>query len=260
MIKLALRKIGNLFLIPFVVSAFSACEMFKIDNYEAPNATLKGGIIDDVTGQLVETDLQNGSTLRFKELGDEWAEGGILSRVVMQNGEYQDKLMFAGRYSVDFIDCNFYPFFVPEIVIKKGDNTHDFRVKPYIRVRNVNIRQEGNQIVATFNLQAGDPEVRLNNVRIFLSTDIYVGDAFTYFPLSGDGHTIAFSPAAVINENEEYRLTIDLTHENNKPYFKYKKNYYFRVGAMAAIASGGTSVGTIRRNYAPFTVLNFNVP
>ena len=250
--------IRNLFLVPVIFLVFSACDMFKIDNYEGPNATLKGGIKDAVTSELVETDIQSGSTLQLKELG--WAEGGLLGRVVMQNGEYQDKMMFAGRYRVEFSACNFYPHIIEEIVVEKGENIRDFSVTPYIRVRNVNIRQEGSEIVATFNLQAGNPEVRLSNVRIFLSTDMYVGEPYTSFPLSGAGHTLAYSPAIEIDENETYRLSIDLTHENNKPHFRYVRNYYFRVGAMAAIAPGGTNVGTIRRNYAPYTVINFNVP
>ena len=249
--KLAIRY---LFLIPIVIFVFASCEMFKLDNYEGPNATLKGRILDELTGELVETDLQTGSTLKFKELG--WAEGGILSRVIMQNGEYQDKLMFAGTYRLEFSDCNFYPFVIEEFVVKKGGNEQDFTVTPYIRVKNVNIRQEGNQIVATFNLQAGRPEVRLSDVQIYLSTDMYVGQPYTRFPLSGSDFNQTFSPAIEIVEATQYTLTIDLTNASNKAYFKYKQNYYFRVGAMASVPG----VGTIRRNYAPYTVINFNVP
>ena len=245
--------IRNTFLISFVLVVFSACEMFQIDNYEGPNATLKGGMIDAVTGELVETTLQNGSTLKLKELG--WAEGGILTRVVMESGEYQDKLMFAGRYSVTFSECNFYPFVVDEIVVNKGENTRDFQVTPYIRVKNVNIRKEGDQIVATFKLQAGNPAVRLNNIRLFFSTDMYVGEPYTRLPLGGLGFLQSFSPTIAIDENTEYRLTIDLTNAQNKSYMKYQQNYYFRVGALASVSG----VGTIRYNYAPYTAINLNL-
>ena len=251
MIKLVIKKI---FFITFVVFALSSCEMFELDNYDGPNATLKGGIKDAVTGELVETDIQTGSTLKFKELG--WADGGILTRTVMQNGEYQDKLMFAGRYRLEFSECNFYPFVIDELEVKKGMNERDFQVTPYIRVRNVNIRQEGNQVIATFNLQAGKPEVKLSRVQIYLSTDMYAGEPYTGFPLSGDGFRQTFSPASEIDEGTTYTLTIDLTNASNKAYFKYKKNYYFRVGAMASVSG----VGSIRCNYAPYTVINFNVP
>ena len=249
-----IKLIKYLLLSLFVICVFSACEMFKIDNYEEPNATIRGAIKDAVTGELVETDMVNGSTLRFEEIGDEWAEGGILSRVVMQNGEYQDKMFFAGTYRIEFQDCNFYPFNIENIQIKKGDNVRDFEVTPYIRVKNVNIRQEGNEIVATFNLQAGNPEVRLSNIRIYYSTDIYAGEGFTRFPLGGTSFQQTFSPVVEIDEAVTHRLTIDLTNTTNKTNFRYKRNYYFRVGAIASVSG----VGVIRRNYAPYTIINFN--
>jgi hypothetical protein len=227
--------------------------MFKLDNYDGPNATLKGGIIDAVTGELVQTTIQTGSTLKFKELG--WAEGGILTRTIMESGEYQDKLMFAGRYRLEFSECNFYPFVIDEIILDKGDNVRDFQVTPYIRVKNVNVRQEGDKIVATFSLQAGKPEVKLSRVQLYLSTDMYAGEPYTGFPLEGETFRQSFSPAVDIDDNTTYSLSIDLTNDSNKAYFKYKKNYYFRVGAMASVSG----VGTIRCNYAPYTIINFNV-
>jgi len=249
MIKLDIKKI---FLILFVIISISGCDMFSIDNYDGPNATLKGVIKDALTGESVQTTIQDGSTLKFKELG--WAEGGILTRTVMENGEYQDKLMFAGLYRLEFSDCNFYPFVIEKFEVKKGDNVKDFQVTPYIRVKNVNISQQGNQIVATFNLQAGKPEVRLSKIQIYLSTDMYAGEPYTGFPLSGTSFKQTFTPTIAIDESATYSLSIDLN--SNKGYFKYKRNYYFRVGALASFSG----VGTIRMNYAPYTVINFNVP
>jgi hypothetical protein len=255
MIKLQLK---NLFIISMAVFTLSACDgLFKIDNYEGPNASFNGGIKDVKTGELVETDIQNGSRMQFQELG---YPTGLLTRVIKQNGEFRDDLFFAGSYSIDFNACNFYPFFVDEVVVKKGDNTMDFQVTPYIRVKNAKIVKEGNSIKATFSLEPGKSEVRLDNVCLYVHTDIYVGDQVTTFTPRGEGFKQEFSPVKVINESETYSLTIDLTNEVNKKYFQYERNYYFRVGAMAAIADGGTNVGTIRRNYAPYTVINFSAP
>jgi hypothetical protein len=254
MIKL---QIKNLLIISAAVFMLAACDVFKIDNYEEPNASFNGGIRDVKTGELVETDIQNGSRMQFQELG---YPTGLLTRVIKQNGEFRDDLFFAGSYSIDFNACNFYPFFVDEVVVKKGNNTMDFQVTPYIRVKNVSIVKEGNAIRATFSLEAGADEVRLSNVCLYAHTDIYVGDQVTTFTLAGNGFRQEFSPAKVISDSETYTLTLDLTNEVNKNYFRYERNYYFRVGAMAAIAGGGTNVGTIRRNYAPYTIINFSMP
>jgi hypothetical protein len=241
--------------------ALSACDMFKIDNYDGPNATIKGGILDEVTGDLVETDVLNGSRLQLQELG---YAPGLLTRIVDYTGEYQDKQFFAGEYSINFNASNFYPFHIDTIIFHKGDNAQDFKVKPYIRVKNVNIVLEGNEIVATFSLQAGDPEVRLSNVRLYASTDVHVGDQYTSHNPDGDNFQQSFSPAIVIDDNTTYKLHFDLTTPRNNAYFKVKRDYYLRVGAIATVQNPsnvtGGSVGTIRRNYAHYTMINFNAP
>lgn len=250
MINLRIKK---LCIVAFTAFTLSACSMFEIDNYDGPNASLNGSIRDIKTGELVETDIQNGSRLQLQEIG---YPTGLLTRVVMQDGQFRDDMFFAGFYKIDFNACNFYPFKVEEIEIKKGNNTVNFDVTPYIRVQNVNIKKEGNFIVATFNLEAGKDEVRLSNVRLYAHTDIYVGDQITTYTPGGSGFSQSFSPAKVIAPSETYTLTIDLTNEVNANYFKYNRNYYFRVGAMASVSG----VGTVRRNYAPHNVLKFNVP
>ena len=252
MIKLVIK---NSFLIFFAVLAFSACELFRIDNYGAPNAELCGRFLDAVTGELVESDVQNGNALRLQEKG---YIPGVLTRTVMQSGEYCDKLMFAGTYSISFINCNFYTHEIDEIVVNRGKNTRDFQVTPYIRVRNVNIRRDGNDIVATFTLQAGNPEVRLSNIRLFAHDDMYVGDQVTYGLVGGTDRQ-TFDPAIVIDDTYEHTLRIDLTLQGNRDILKYSgKEYYFRVGAIAA--SGGGVVGTVRRNYAPYVKIPVVLP
>ncbi|MDR0542565.1 MAG: DUF3823 domain-containing protein [Dysgonamonadaceae bacterium] len=247
-----MTKVKNIIIAAFATVALSSCDMFKIDNYDGPNASLHGGIKDAVTGELVETDIQNGSTLRLYEFG--WSNAGSpLTRVVKQNGEYRDDMMFAAHYKVEFINCNFYPFTVDDIEVKTGDNLRDFQVTPYIRVKNAKITREGSQIVATFNLQPGKEDVKLSNICLYAHTDIYVGDQVTTYSPGGSGFRQDFSPAIEIDESVTYRLTIDLTNSVNSEYFKYSKNYYFRVGAMASVSG----VGTVRRNYAPHTVIKF---
>ena len=247
----------KLFIITAAALVFSSCDMFKIDNYEAPNAKLHGRVLDEVTGEPVETDVLDGSVYRWQEIGDQWVPAWN-SRVIKQDGEFRDDLMFSGRYKFEFLNANFFPFAVDgEVVIKKGDNVMDVDVKPYIRVKNVRIdKDDAAQVIrATFNLEAGDPQVRLSDVRLYGATDMYVGEPYTTFNTGGEGFSQSFSPAKEIDPSETYTLTIDLTTDYNKTYFQFQRNYYFRVGAKAANIEG---MGTIRRNYAPYTVINFS--
>lgn len=248
--------IKKMLIVCAVAFSMTACDMFKKDSYKAPDAQFHGQILDEVTGELVETDIVDGSVFRWQELGDEWTTGWN-TRVIKQSGEFRDNTMFSGRYRLEFLNSNFFPFTRDEIVIKSGDNEMDFEVKPYIRVKNVSIVKDdaAKVIRATFTLEAGDPQVRLSNVRLYASTDIYVGEPFTTFSTGGEGFQQTFATPKEIVAGETYTLTIDLTNEYNANYFKYMRNYYFRVGAKAANISG---MGTIRRNYAPNTVIRFS--
>ncbi|MDR1644611.1 MAG: DUF3823 domain-containing protein [Tannerellaceae bacterium] len=240
-----MQKLLNILLIPALLLAFNSCEIFKIDNYEAPNASFHGSIRDAQTGELVETDIQNGSAIRAYELG--WPTESAQTWVVKQNGEFRNDLVFAAHYKIEFINGNFYPFTIDDLEIKKGDNQHDFEVTPYLRVQNVNIRKEGNAIVATFSLQGGKPEVKLAAIRLYAFTDIYVGEQVK-FATQGSDFSQTFSPAKDI-DGTTYTLSIDLGANEN--FFKYARNYYFRVGALASVSG----VGTIRYNYAPLVVI-----
>jgi len=242
-------KVHKIFLLLTSLFLLAGCDMFKLDNFEAPNASLKGGIKDELTGELVGTDIQSGSTIRAKELG--WAEGGIMTWVVKQSGEFQNDMVFAGRYSLDFYDCNFFPFQIDEFVIKKGENLNDFQVTPYIRIKDASITKQGDQIVATFRLQAGKPEVRLSAVRLYAYSDMYVGEIVKY-SITGPAYQ-TFSPAIIIDESTTYTLNIDIPSNTNE-FFKYTgRNYYFRVGALASVSN----VGTVRNNYSPLIVIQF---
>jgi len=221
--------------------------MFEIDNYEKPNASFNGGIKDAQTGALVETDIQNGSAIRVYELG--WDTRAAQTWVIKQNGEFRNDQVFAAKYDIEFINGNFYPFTIQDFEIKKGNNTHDFQVTPYIRIKDANIRKEGSKIVATFRLEGGKPEVNLSAIRLYAFTDIYVGEQVK-FDTKGGGFSESFSPAKAIDDTV-YTLSIDLDNADNKNLFRYSRNYYFRIGALASVSG----VGTVRQNYAPLVVI-----
>lgn len=225
---------------------FTSCEM---DNYDGPNASLSGGIIDEKTNELVGTDLMNGSTIRAYEQG--WTTESAQTWVIKNTGEYRNDMVFAATYRLEFVDGNFYPFTVDDFKISTGKNTHDFKVTPYIRVLNPSITHDAasNKIVATFSIEGGKPEVAVNSIRLYAFTDMHVGHQVK-FDLDGDGFKQDFSPATAI-DGTKYTLTIDLNLEKNQSLFKYSRNYYFRIGALAYVPD----VGTIRHNYSPLVVI-----
>ena len=239
-----MKNIKNIIPVFLIFFALTSCEIFKIDNYEGPNASFYGSIKDAATGQLVETDIQNGSAIRAYELG--WPTEAALTWVIMQNGEFRNDMAFAAHYKIEFINGNFYPFTVPDLEIVKGDNLYDFEVTPYIRIKNPSIKKEGNAIVATFSVEGGTADVKLGAIRLYAFTDMYVGEQVKFDTQGGDRET--FSPAKTI-DGSTYTLRIDL--DENSALFKYNRNYYFRIGALASVPN----VGTVRHNYAPYVVI-----
>ncbi|CAK7023346.1 DUF3823 domain-containing protein [Bacteroides rodentium] len=235
-----------LLLISSCLFALTSCE---IDNYEAPNASIHGSILDAQTGELVGMDVQDGGELRVVELGFENPQ--TQSWRLMNTGEYRNNLVFAATYDIRMENNNCYPFVEKDVVVKKGDNTKDFKVTPYIRIKNPKIEKNGNQIVATFSLEGGKGDEKLSSIQLFAFSDMWVGN-IVKFGLSGGTDKMDFAPAIDIDPSQTYRLAIDI--DANKSSFKYTgKNYFFRIGAKADIPS----VGTIRHNYSPLVSISF---
>ncbi len=244
-----MKNILKILVLPLIISLLTfSCE---IDNYEGPDASISGRFLDNVTGELVGTDITNGNSIGAYELG--WASEARQNWVIKNSGEYTNNLVFAGTYRLELNNGNFYPFVVNDFVIEKGSNTHDFTVTPYIRIKNPEIRYDaGTKIVtATFNLEAGGTEVKLNEIRLFAFTDHWVGNYVKFAITSADCYKRASNNlvSATIS-GDKYTLTMNVA--DNGSLFKYTRNYYFRIGALASVSG----VGTVRHNYSPLTVIN----
>ena len=204
--------------------ALTSCE---IDNYEGPDASIHGSILDEQTGELVGSDMENGNAIKVREHG--FTNATDQTWYITNTGEYRNNMVFAATYDVRFENGNFYPFEVKDFVVKSGDNVYDFKVIPYIRVKSPKVEKNGNVITATFSLEAGKQDVKLT--------------------LNGGTDKQVFSPSTAINSADIYTLSIDLGQ--NADVLKYSKNYYFRIGALADVSG----VGTVRHNYAPVVVI-----
>ena len=222
-----------------LTTMFSSCEK---DNMPGPNAIVYGTIKDKVTGKPVETELINGSSIEAFELG---YPTQVLQRWLIKNdGQYRNNLVFAANYDFQLRNNNFFPISLLNYSIKPGENQLDFTVDPYLRVNNCKIVHDptGKKVTATFNLEAGGPNVRVRAVRLYAFSDIYVGEA-TKFGITG-ASVISYAPSKTV-DNGLITLTIDLAASANL--FPAGRDYFFRVGALADLAG----VGTIRHNYAP---------
>ena len=64
-----MKNIRYVLMAAMAAFCMTSCEWFLLDNTEQHNATVSGKIIDAATGETVQTEINNGGSIRFVELG-----------------------------------------------------------------------------------------------------------------------------------------------------------------------------------------------
>ena len=236
-----MKKTTRYILLTFLLGVlFASCEK---DNLPGPDARVYGSITDKATGQLVETELVNGSSIEAYELG--FATQQLRRWLIKNNGEYRNNLVFSGRYDFKLLNCNFYPVNLTNIEIRPGDNQLDFQVEPYLRIKNQSITYNAaaKKVTATFTVEAGNPAVKLRQVRLYAFSDMYVGENVK-FAITGSS-LVNYTPSKVVDNGT---ITLEIDVAANAGLMPSGREYFFRVGALGDV----TGVGTVRHNFAPY--------
>lgn len=211
---------------------FASCNLTDVDNYDAPNASIKGGIYDIQTDELIEQDIVDGMQIEYEEHGFDNPHTQYM--IVKNDGTYQNNLMFAATYSMKPTRGNFVPVEKQDITINKGENVVNFKVQPYIRIKNVTIEQDNERIVASFYLEQTVASDVLR-ATLFIHSEKNVGESL---------HAISaqLSINGSVDPGRKYMIEIDL--DSYKDLLKSGKEYYFRVGALIDATEA-------KYNYAP---------
>lgn len=246
-----MKRLFTIFSLSLIFLGLSSC---TIDNFTGPDASVHGSFVDSKDNTtLVGTDTQNGNQITVYEQTFVQDKTNAETWYVMNTGEYRNNLVFAADYIIEFKNTNFYPYTGDtKWTVSKGDNEKNFVVTPFLRVIDPKIVKEGNKAVATFRIEAGGPDVKLNEAKLFVWTDKYVGNQFN-LKIGGEA---AYTTKEDIDPNKVYRLVID--QDLNKSIMKYTgMKYYFRIGVQALETNAVKKYGTIRHNYSPLVVLDF---
>jgi len=198
------------------VLALSACEL---DNYDKPTAGLSGRFIDMETNELVQQDIIRGTVVELREHGYEQVAPQNLA--VKNDGSYQNSLLFANTYTVEPKRGNFIA--VPAQDVKlSGQTVLDFKVTPYIRIREASITKVGSKVIASFKLQQN----LINNVKkigLYAHSNPSVGE-----PMRQAASELELN--AVADPNQTFTIEMDLPSNINA--LKPGNQYYFRIGAL----------------------------
>jgi hypothetical protein len=234
--KSIIIKLGYLSAILSVMLLINSCEL---DNYDAPDASLSGRIVDSETGELIESDIINGTTIKITEHGYDPVTPQYLK--VKNDGTYANTMLFSNTYTIQPDVRNFLQIDPQEVKIGK-DTKLDFSVTPYIRVKDVSITQAGNDIVATFRLQQLTPNV-VDRIGFYVHGEPIVGE-----PVRSVASEKKLN--RVVGEDEVFRLGINAV--KNSAFLKQGGSYFFRVGAVSSFAGA-------KFNYAPAKQIEIGV-
>ena len=125
----------------------------ELDNYKPPTMTIEGKVVDEVTGENIYTQQPNGIKVRLLEEGfttpipyDFWA---------MSDGTFRTTKVFPSKYKVLALEGPFEDSSVEQLDVDvTGSNqTIEFRVEPYVRLKNVSITVSGTTCRATYNIE-----------------------------------------------------------------------------------------------------------
>lgn len=197
-----MKKIFYSVLFCLAIASLSSC---SIDNYDEPQETIKGKVVDAVTGDLVLTDQgSEGTRIRLRELS--WKGTAVPDNFdfnCMKEGIFQNTKVFAGHYNVR-IDGAFIPLVRKTIagdtiadetkyIDIKGVTEIECKVQPFLKLEWVGQPTVSNgQITAQVKVTRGvspadfrakiepmggynDNFLNVTDVRLFVSQLPYVG-------------------------------------------------------------------------------------
>lgn len=239
-----------LYLIPALLM-LTACDWFVFDNMDGYDATITGKFLDAATGEQIQFGVPDNASFTIYEENFEPSKGifapSAQTWYIRTNGSYTNNLVFSGDYRIQTNqNNNFYPL-TEQFKIAKGSNTKDFKVTPFVRIKNVQFSYDSatQEIVAKCAVEHGDAS-KSNGIKVFL---LIAQDRFV-----GKNHNNAEDATATVDfitgGNVELRIK---TTGGNKSEFKYKQPHYLRVAAQAAHGTFGsdgkfTSDGSVNPN------------
>lgn len=135
----------SIFVMMLSALMFASCDLFELDNYEEPQETIEGEVVDAVTGNPVLTD-QGSEGIRVRMLQLDYSDNADYNPdfFCMPDGKFRNTKIFKGVYNVT-VDGPFVPIVredergIPladdsQTVKVEGTKHLTFAVRPFLNV------------------------------------------------------------------------------------------------------------------------------
>jgi hypothetical protein len=226
-----MKKIYYYFTLVVILLSVYSCE---IDNYDGPNATIQGQILDQ-DGNPLQTE-QGATNMRIKMEELSWQKGDSTVSIsptylnIKQDGSYVNSKIFSGTYKMTPVEGAFFPYNAKGDTMNiKGIVTKNFTVTPYLKIEWIlePYLDADNYIRAavkfTRNSLAGATQPTLNNALLCISTTQYVG--------SNNYDSQLVNGTVAITNNQEGQVISFMTSRA----VKYQHaTYYVRIGVCCS--------------------------
>ena len=243
-----MKKLSSIIMLSLSMLALASCSMFKLDNFDGPNAQVTGQLIDKATGERMGVEATYSSEWSWATWSMVTKKDGLMTVIeqgwkdkdgndvseeqdwyVRFDGKYTNNRVFAASYKVNFKNMPCYQLDNPDFTLAKGANTVDFQVTPFCRIKNESITYANGKITATFSVELGDAAKanKISNVAFCGNTQLWVGCNF--FNLVGG----AAAKKANVTPGDVITLEIDTTDPKNGNMFQYEQERYVRIAAEA---------------------------
>jgi len=146
--------------------ALSLCAVScTLDNYEQPNASLYGRVVDFETGEPILQDIVNGSQIQIVQLGYSDQEDSPRYLNFKFDGSYCENNLFKGTYEISVLKSNFGT--LKDTIEISGPTKYDIKAKPNVNIENVEYNYDAaeGELTATFNLKSAG-NYALRNIAI----------------------------------------------------------------------------------------------
>jgi hypothetical protein len=168
------------FLFGAVLLSLASCQ--KIDNWDEPVARLYGNVIDTYTGTNLLMD-NNDWQIRIIDRTWEKMNPGTVAQyqtlAVRSDGSYNNSKLFSGTYDMLPYDGPFWPVDTVKAVVLDKETQQDFKVTPYLQVKDLTATLVGTGLTLTCTVKApiitGLPN--LYEVKPFLSLTTFCGNS-----------------------------------------------------------------------------------
>lgn len=221
--KKALSIIACVLTLSFAVTS---CDWFDLDNMESWDAAVEGQILDIETNEPIQ--FEQGSTINVVEQG--WQSQANQAWAVKNNGSFKNTLVFAGSYVMNTLSNNFMAD-PQSFELKKGNNTVNFKAKPYVRIVNPTVTMEGDKIKVTCSVKSSIAAVNnVGEVRVCVAPDRFVRQS---------NNNVSNDPGSFVTDiapdgSQQLTLYVDTKLAANAYEFQYNRPHFIRIAAVGA--------------------------